>query len=236
MAQTLLRFGPAGRMFDLVGWRVARRQKRTGDGGRAMDAQQEIGAEHHQDGGRDPTGWHELVPLVYDELRVMARRRLRRERDSHTLNTTGLVHETYLRLVEQRDVHRQDRSQFFAIAARVMRRVLIDYARQHRAAKRGGRAPTITLERMEQAIESDPMAADVRSYSTVDERAELLIAMDDALARLGAVDERIGQVVECRFFGGLTEEETAAALGITARTVRRDWVKAKDWLRRELEP
>src|SRR5262245_8623764 len=195
-----------------------------------------MGAEHFVDEGRDPTAWHELVPLVYDELRVMARLRLRRERDSHTLNTTGLVHETYLRLVEQRNVQWQDRSQFFAIAARVMRRVLIDYARQHRAAKRGGQAPAITLEGIEQAMESEPMAGEVRSYSAADERAELLIVLDDALSRLAVVDERLAQVVECRFFGGLSEEETAVALGITARTVRRDWVKAKDWLRRELEP
>jgi RNA polymerase sigma factor (TIGR02999 family) len=196
-----------------------------------------MGAEHlHEDGGRDPNAWHELAPLVYDELRAMARRRLRRERDSHTLNTTGLVHETYLRLVDQRDAHWRDRSQFFAIAARVMRRVLIDYARQHRAAKRGGTAQTITLERMEQAMESDPMAGEVRSYSSADERAELLIALDDAVSRLATVDERIAQVVECRFFGGLTEEETATALGVTARTVRRDWTRAKDWLLRELEP
>ena len=195
-----------------------------------------MGAEHLEDEGRDPTAWHELVPLVYDELRVMARRRLRRERDSHTLNTTGLVHETYLRLAEQRNVHWQDRSQFFAIAARVMRRVLIDYARQHQADKRGGRAPTITLERVEAAMEGEAIAGEMRSCSAADERAELLIILDDALSRLAAVDERIAQVVECRFFGGLTEEETATALGVTARTVRRDWMKAKDWLRRELEP
>jgi RNA polymerase sigma factor (TIGR02999 family) len=195
-----------------------------------------MGAEHLENDGRDLTAWRELVPLVYEELRVMARRRLRRERDSHTLNTTGLVHETYLRLAEQRNVHWQDRSQFFAIAARVMRRVLIDYARQHQADKRGGRAPTITLERVEEAMEGDAIAGEMRSYSIADERAELLIILDDALSRLAAVDERIAQVVECRFFGGLSEEETATALGITARTVRRDWVKAKDWLRRELEP
>jgi RNA polymerase sigma factor (TIGR02999 family) len=141
-----------------------------------------------------------------------------------------------LRLAEQRNVHWQDRSQFFAIAARVMRRVLIDYARQHQADKRGGRAPTITLERVEEAMEGDAIAGEMRSYSIADERAELLIILDDALSRLAAVDERIAQVVECRFFGGLTEEETATALGVTARTVRRDWMKAKDWLRRELEP
>jgi len=195
-----------------------------------------MGAEHLENDGRDLTAWRELVPLVYEELRVMARRRLRRERDSHTLNTTGLVHETYLRLAEQRNVHWQDRSQFFAIAARVMRRVLIDYARQHQADKRGGRAPTITLERVEEAMEGDAIAGEMRSYSIADERAELLIILDDALSRLAAVDERTAQVVECRFFGGLTEEETATALGVTARTVRRDWMKAKDWLRRELEP
>jgi RNA polymerase sigma factor (TIGR02999 family) len=196
-----------------------------------------MGAEHlHEDGGRDPTAWHELVPLVYDQLRAMARRQLRRERDSHTLNTTGLVHETFLRLVDQRVAHWQDRSQFFAIAARVMRRVLIDYARQHRAEKRGGAAETITLERAEEAFESEPVAGGARSDSTAADRAELLVALDDALSRLAVVDERLAQVVECRFFGGLSEEETATALGVTARTVRRDWVKAKDWLRRELEP
>ena len=195
-----------------------------------------MGADHLEDGGRDQTAWRELVPLVYDELLAIARRQLRRERDSHTLSTAGLVHETYLRLVNQRGVRWRDRSQVFAIAARVMRRVLIDYARQHRAAKRGGTAQTISLERADQAMESDPMADEVRLCSAADERAELLIALDDALSRLAAVDERIAQVVECRFFGGLSEEETAAAVGVTARTVRRDWVKAKNWLRRELEP
>jgi len=173
--------------------------------------------------GGDPPEWLELVPLVYDELRALARRHLRRERDSHTLNTTALVHETYLRLARQRGTRWQNRSQFFAIAARVMRRVLIDYARQHRAAKRGGPAPIITLERVEAEI------------NDADERAELLLALDEAVSRLAAVNPRLAQVVECRFFGGLSEEETAAALGVTARTVRRDWVKAKDWLRRELE-
>jgi len=173
--------------------------------------------------GGDPPEWLELVPLVYDELRALARRHLRRERDSHTLNTTALVHETYLRLARQRGTRWQNRSQFFAIAARVMCRVLIDYARQHRAAKRGGPAPIITLERVEAEI------------NDADERAELLLALDEAVSRLAAVNPRLAQVVECRFFGGLSEEETAAALGVTARTVRRDWVKAKDWLRRELE-
>jgi len=195
-----------------------------------------MGAEHlHEDGGSDPTAWQELVPLLYDELRVIARRQLRRERDSHTLSTTGLVHETFLRLVNQRGIRLQDRSQVFAIAARVMRRVLIDYARQHRAAKRAGAAQTITLERAEEAVKSEPGVGGERSDATADDRAELLVTLDDALSRLAAVDERLARVVECRFFGDLTEEETAEALGVTARTVRRDWVKAKDWLRRALE-
>jgi RNA polymerase sigma factor (TIGR02999 family) len=137
--------------------------------------------------------------------------------------------------VHQRGVQWQDRSQVFAIAARVMRRVLIDYARQHRAAKRGGTAQTITLERAEEAFKSEPVVGCAGSDSGADDRAELLLALDDALSRLAAVDERLAQVVECRFFGDLSEEETAAALGVTARTVRRDWVKAKQWLRSALE-
>jgi len=197
-----------------------------------------MGAEHpHEDGG-EQTAWQDLVPLVYDELRAMARRQLRRERDSHTLNTTGLVHETYLRLVNQRSVNWRDRARFFALAARVMRRVLIYYARQHRAAKRGGAEQTIRLEGGEAALERGPSGGGVGLYvqsQEADQRAELLLALDDALSRLAALDERLAQVVECRFFGGLSEEETAAALGVTARTIRRDWVKAKDWLRRELE-
>jgi len=195
-----------------------------------------MGAEYlGEERSRDPAEWLELVPLVYDELRALARRHLRRERDSHTLNTTALVHETYLRLVQQRGTQCQNRSQFFAIAARVMRRVLIDYARQHRAAKRGGSAAMITLERVEEEMANEPLSGDLHAYSAADERAELLLALDEAVSRLAAVSQRLAQVVECRFFGGLSEEETAAALGVTARTVRRDWVKAKDWLRRELE-
>lgn len=196
-----------------------------------------MGAEHLHEQGGEQTDWQDLVPLVYDELRAMARRQLRRERDGHTLNTTGLVHETYLRLVNQRSVHLRDRARFFALAARAMCRVLIDYARQHRAARRGGGKQTITLEGAEAALEREPSGG-AHLYdlsSSADERAELLLVLDEALSRLAALDERLAQVVECRFFGGLSEEETAAALGVAARTIRRDWVKAKDWLRRELE-
>jgi len=181
----------------------------------------------------DPTAWNELVPLVYDELRAIAHRQLRLERDSHTLTTTGLVNEAYLRLAQQRQTRWNDRAQFFAIAARVMRRVLLDYARQHRAAKRGGAARQVTLDDVDHAPEAGLAAGGV--IGVADERAELLVMIDEALTRLGAVDQRLVEVVECRFFGGLSEDETAAALGVTARTVRRDWVKAKDWLRRALD-
>lgn len=156
-----------------------------------------------------------LFPLVYDELRRIAHQHLGRERSGHTLDTTGLVHETYLRLVDQTRVVWADRSHFFGVAAQVMRRILVDYARQYRAVKRGGAPERVSL--------TDGMLA-------VEQRADTLLALDEALRHLAEVDERLGRVVECRFFGGLTEDETAAVLGVTARTVRRDWLKAKGWL------
>src|SRR5919199_366543 len=160
-----------------------------------------------------------LLPVVYDELRRIARRELRRERVDHTLTTTALVHEAYLTLVDQSRAQPGDRVRFFAVAATAMRRVLIEYARRRRAAKRGGG------ER--------PLSLDETAVAATDS-AERLLALDDALTRLAALDPRQARVVECRYFGGLTEEETAEALGVTARTVRRDWVKAKGWLYREL--
>jgi RNA polymerase sigma factor (TIGR02999 family) len=161
----------------------------------------------------DRTAVDRLLPVVYDELRRIAHRQLGHERSDHTLGTTALVHEAYFKLVDQTRARWEDRAHFFAVAARVMRRILVDYARQHRAAKRGG--ARVSLD---------------DATLLADERADTLIALDEALTRLTDVDERLGRVVECRFFGGLTEEETAEALGITARTVRRDWVKAKGWL------
>ena len=156
-----------------------------------------------------------LFPLVYDELRRIAHRYLNGERPGHTLDTTALVHEAYLRLVDQTRTPWADRFHFFGVAARLMRRVLVDYARQHRAEKRGGAPTRVSL--------TDDMLA-------VEQRADTLLALDDALNRLTEIDDRLSRVVECRFFGGLTEEETAAVLGVTPRTVRRDWTKAKDWL------
>ena len=165
----------------------------------------------------DGTALDRLFPLVYEELRRIAHRQLGRERSGHTLGTTALVHESYLKLVDQTRARWEDRAHFFAIAAGAMRRILVDYARRHRAAKRGG-----TRVGLDDAT------------LVADERADTLVALDEALTRLAEVDERLGRVVECRFFGGLSEEETAQALGVTARTVRRDWVKAKAWLHQAL--
>lgn len=162
-----------------------------------------------------------VIPLVYDELRRLARSRLQAEPTGHTLSTTALVHEAYLRLVDQTHAQWRNRAQFLAIAATAMRRILVDHARRHRSDKRGGPLQRVSLE-----------DADL----TVEERGELLVALDEALTRLAALDARQARVVECRFFGGLTEEETAQALGIGLRTAKRDWAKAKSWLYQEIYP
>jgi RNA polymerase sigma factor (TIGR02999 family) len=167
----------------------------------------------------DAAAAERLLPLVYEELRRLAHRQLLAERSDHTLNTTGLVHEAYLRLAVPAGVQWADRAHFFAVAARAMRRVLIDHARRYHAFKRGGSRVRVALDQANLAVE---------------ERAEGLLALDEALSRLAALDSRQSRVVECRFFGGMSEEETAAALGVTARTVRRDWVKARGWLYQEL--
>jgi RNA polymerase sigma factor (TIGR02999 family) len=170
-------------------------------------------------GSGDAAALDRLFPLVYEELRRVAHRQLAGEREEHTLGTTGLVHEAYLRLVDQTRVQYRDRKHFFALASRAMRQVLVDYARRYRAQKRGGNWRPVLLD--EAALPSN-------------ERAETVLALDDALCRLADLDTRLSQVVECRFFGGLSEEETAEVVGVDARTVRRDWVKAKKWLSREL--
>jgi RNA polymerase sigma factor (TIGR02999 family) len=182
-------------------------------------------------GSDDPTAWDRLVPLVYAELRAIAHRQLQRERESHTLNTTALVHEAFLRLADQPGIRWQSEGHLFAIAARVMRQVLVDYARYHCAAKRAGAEQQLELD----AIGARESGAGTNQTLLADERADVLVALDDALTRLAALDARLVRVVECRFFGDLTEEETAHALGVTARTVRRDWVKAKAWLQGALE-
>jgi RNA polymerase sigma factor (TIGR02999 family) len=170
-----------------------------------------------RDGG--PEAMDRLFPLVYEELRRIAHHRLQRERPDHTLGTTGLVHETYLRLVDQTRVEWRDRAHFFRVASWAMRRILVDYARRYRALRRGGGLRRMELE------EDDAMVA---------ERGERLVALDEALERLAGVSKRMSEVVECRYFGGLTEDETAEALGMTTRTVQRDWAKARGWLYLEL--
>jgi RNA polymerase sigma factor (TIGR02999 family) len=169
--------------------------------------------------GGDESALERLVPLVYDELRRLARRQLARERPDHTLQTTDLINEAYLKLVDIRNVRWQNRTHFFALCARLMRRILVDFARSRRYAKRGGGVRPISLDQS-QAI-SPTNSPD-------------LVAVDDALKALTKIDARKGQVVELRFFGGLTVEETAEVLKISPETVRRDWKLAKVWLLREL--
>ena len=160
-----------------------------------------------------------LVPLVYDELRRIARRHLRGEQVGHTLSTTALVHEAYLRLVNASDVPEENRTRFLAAASVAMRRVLLDYARARKTEKRGGGARQVELD--------DAMAV-------ATDNTDQLLVLDEALTRLAQLSPRLVQVVECRFFGGMTEEQTATALGSSVRTVRRDWMKAKGWLAAEL--
>jgi RNA polymerase sigma factor (TIGR02999 family) len=169
-----------------------------------------------------------LFPAVYAELRRLAHRRLLTEPRGHTLSTTALVHEAYLKLADQRLDAFKNRTHFFALAAQAMRRILIDYARRHRAIKRSQNAPPVSLSALDA---SSDFAASVEDAS---ERAEFLIALDEALTSLRALDERLALVVEYRFFGGLTEPETAEILGVTPRTVARDWVRARGWLYQHL--
>ena len=166
----------------------------------------------------DQAAFERLTPLVYDQLRRRARHYLRGERPNHTLRPTALVHEVYLRLVNLDQVDWQDRSHFFALAARQMRRILVDSARARRYHKRGGGAVSVTFDEALAVSRRDPD----------------LVALDDALELLAQQDERKVRVVELRFFGGLTNDEIAAALGISSDTVTRDWQMAKLWLRRAL--
>lgn len=161
-----------------------------------------------------------LTPLVYEELHRLAHQHMSRERRDHTLQTSALVNEAYLRLINQRDVHWQNRAHFFSIASRLMRRILVDHARAHHYAKRGGGAIQVSLD--EAAFVSQ-------------ERASELVALDEALTSLAAIDQRKSQVVELRFFGGMSVDETAEALGVSPITVKRDWSTAKAWLYRAIE-
>jgi len=167
----------------------------------------------------DPGALDRLLPLVYSELRQLAHARLRREAPGRTLQTTALVHEAYVRLVDGAQVEWESRSHFYAVCARLMRRILVDRARARGSLKRGGHVPQIALGDWLEAVPA---------------RDEELLALDRALERLAGSDPRKGAVVELRYFGGLTIEETAEALGVSRDTVMRDWQMARVWLRREL--
>ena len=162
----------------------------------------------------------ELLPLVYDELHRQAKRYLRRERQDHTLQTTALIHEAYLKLIEQRDVEWESRTHFFAIAAQLMRRILVDHARTKHREKRGGDDVKLPLEEAMLVV--------------VDEKDVDLIALDEALTKLAKIDEQQAQIVELRFFSGLSMAEAAEVLKISRATATRDWAMAKAWLHREL--
>ena len=171
--------------------------------------------------GGDSAAFDRLIPLIFDELRGLARAQFARERENHTLQPTALVHEVYLRLVDRRSVSWQSRAQFLNFAAAMMRRILVDHARTRRAGKRGGDQPTVVFD------EVLDLPADLRPD---------LVAVDEALLALAAFDSRQARIVELRFFGGLTVEEIALTLGVSTRTVQREWKIARLWLLRELQP
>ena len=176
-----------------------------------------------RDGNR--SALDDLFPLVYDDLRRRAHRCLQGERTGHTLTTTALVHETYLKLLDVSRVRWQDRAHFLALAATAMRRVLVEYARKHRAIKRGGGQPVAPGVAV-LGLEAPPTVAA--------ERAGEMLALDEALSKLAELDQRLARTVELRFFGGMTVEETAQALDLAPSTIKLDWQKAKAWLYREL--
>ena len=174
----------------------------------------------------DQKALDELMPLVYSELRRLAGNYLRRERQNHTLQPTALVNEAYLKLVDQRSPHWQNRAQFYGVAAQMMRRILVDHARQHQAAKRGG---------SDQQRLSITSAGQLGAKQLAAEPVIDLLALHEALEELTAIDPQQGRIVELKFFGGLSIEETAEVMGIGHATVERDWKMARAWLRRKLE-
>lgn len=169
----------------------------------------------------DRSALEKLIPLVQDELRRLANNYLRRERPGHTLQPTALVNEAYLKLIDQRNAHWQNRAQFYGVAAQLMRRILVDYARQHQAAKRGG---------------ADQQRLSITSAAALaEEPATDLLALHEALEELAGFDPQQSRIVELRFFAGLSIEETAEVVGVGHATVERDWKMARAWLRRKLE-
>lgn len=167
----------------------------------------------------DQAALDQLLPLIYEELRKMAKRYMRQQNPGHTLQTTALIHEAYLRMIKQPEKHFENRAHFFGVAAQAMRHILVDYARARQTAKRGGAVRVISLD--EAALVTEERAAEV-------------VAFDDALKELEKLSKRQSRVVELRYFGGLTVEETATVLSVSPETVMRDWSMAKTWLRRTL--
>ncbi|NNF25616.1 MAG: sigma-70 family RNA polymerase sigma factor [Gemmatimonadetes bacterium] len=180
--------------------------------------------ERLQGGDRD--AFDELFPLVYRELHALARNQRRRWEGDHTLNTTGLLHEAYLKLADQAEPRWADRSHFLAVASRAMRHILIDYAKRRRTTKRGAEYEFVAFDDMRDALRVPA--------GFTPERIQALIALDRSLGRLEAVNPRQSQIVECRFFGGMTIKDTAQALGISPATVKRAWAVAQAWLHRDL--
>ncbi len=172
-------------------------------------------------GDGDEAAVNKLMPLIYEELHNMAQRQLRKERSNHTLNATALVHEAYIKLIQQDQVDWQNRAHFLSVAALAMRRILINHARQRLAAKRGGGVAVATF--------------DDALFGHTETRADELVALDEVLGQLAAMHERQAQVVQYRFFGGLTQEEIATVLDVSIHTVRRDWRIARAWLSREVK-
>jgi RNA polymerase sigma factor (TIGR02999 family) len=175
----------------------------------------------------DRSALDELYSLVYGELRVLAHRQRRRWDASETLNTTALVHEAYLKLVKQRRIHLETRGHFFALAATSIRHIVSNYARDQQTSKRGRGVHTVSLTEFGTNVPGELRVSE--------EQADLLVAIDDALNRLERVSPRQRSIVECRFFGGMSVDETAVAIGISPRTVKRDWTLAQAWLQREMQ-
>ncbi len=195
---------------------MCREEYRTGEHLDPSSRDEKGLANNHQGKALTPEGW---TALLYSELRRLAGYYMRQERGNHTLQATALVHEAYLRLIDQHGVQWKDRNQFLGVAATVMRRVLLDYSRGYQAAKRGGNVEKVFLQ--EAAVASKTRPADI-------------VALDEALTRLGKVDPQQAHLVELRFFGGLSIEETAGVLAVSPATVKRSWNVAKAWLAREL--
>jgi RNA polymerase sigma factor (TIGR02999 family) len=182
---------------------------------------QDITQMLHEWSSGNPEALQQLLPLVYDELHRQAARYLRRERSDHTLQTTALIHEAYLKLVDQKNVQWQNRAHFFAISAQAMRRILVDYSRTKHREKRGGTDVKLSL--------------DEAALVTGQEQSVDLIALDEALTRLAKMDQQKARIVELRYFSGLSVLETAQVMGVAAKTVERNWTMAKTWLYRELK-